>query len=336
MSTLLITTEAQAYSALERALAGKLPSDTELKFENWPKLTFVVRGDGFDASLTPPIMIGLLEFQKSLYKSYASIRYGNASKRLTNDEKDALQISISVKKGSSDLTVPFDELAKHLITELVQKMPSEYVLIAVLSIAVMYFGSSFLKTLLDNRKEVRLKEITDDTQRKTLEAMKFGSQQETQRSAILANAMSRLPELGPASVAAIEAHSEIIKSIGTAESADISGVTIDGDTALTLVQNKRHRSTEARLDGLYRLLKLDWSEPGSFKVRVGRVSDNLILDAEVQDDTLTGAYKDILKAAEWSRKPVLLSVNAKKVNEEYKNAVIVRVEEGTESKSKFR
>lgn len=137
-------------------------------------------------------------------------------------------------------------------------------------------------------------------------------------------------------MAAIEAHSEIIKSIGTAESADISGVTLAGEAALTLVQNKRHRSTEARLDGLYRLLKLDWSEPGSFKVRVGRVSDNLIVDADVQDDTLTGAYKDILKAAEWNRKSVLLSINAKKINNEYKNAVIVRVQEGDEPKSKFR
>jgi len=336
LSVLLITSEAQAYSALEKALAGKLPEDTELQFENWPKLTFVVRGEGFNASLTPPIMVGLLEFQKGLYRSYAAIRYGNASKRLTNEEKDALQISVSVKKGSSDLTVPFDELAKHLITEMVQKMPSEYVLIAVLSIALMYFGSSFLKTLLDNRKEVRLKEITDDTQRKTLDAMKFSSQQETERSAILADAMSRVPDLKPAAIAAIAAHSEIIKSVATAESADISGVTLAGETALSLVQNKRHRSTEVRLDGTYRLQKLDWSEPGSFKVRVCRVSDNMIVDADVQDDTLTGAYKDILKAAEWNRKPVLLSINAKQVNEEYKNAVIVRVQDGGEQKSKFR
>ena len=60
-------------------------------------------------------------------------------------------------------------------------MDPAHVLIAVVSIAVMYFGSSSVKTYLEHRKDVRAKEVSDETQRKTLEALQFTSAQETER-----------------------------------------------------------------------------------------------------------------------------------------------------------
>lgn len=325
MADLVIRNEEEAYAALQKATNHALPRDTRLVFENW-QLSIVLRGEEFDASLTMPIMQGLIEFQKGLYRSFAAVKYGSPTKRLSDEEKKALQLSIKVEAGSTDLNIPFEELGKHLITELTGKMQPEYLLISVLGIALMYFGSSFLKTLLDNRKEVRLKEVTDETQRATLEAMRFSSQQETERTKIITQAMARVPNLEAAAAAATEAHSEIVKSASTAASSEIAGVRLEKEAALTLVHNARQQSQEARLDGRYRLLRLDWSDPTSFKVKVFRLADGLELDAEVQDDTLTGEYKDLLKAAEWNREPVLLSINAKRIGETYKNAVIVQVQ----------
>lgn len=326
MAQITIESEVDAYAALERALAGKLPEDTIVKFGDWPNLHFVVRGDEFNASLTPPIMSGLLDFQRGIYRSFAAVTYGDPNKRLSDSEKKLLQINVKVKKGSSQLDIPADELLKHLITEMMTKMPPEYVLIAVLSIAVMYFGGSFLKTFLDNRKEVRIREVGDETQRATLAAMQFSSAQETERMRILASAMGKVPQLEIAAEEAKDAQAALVKSVREADEAEISGVYLERDDAVVLTRNGRHEVTQARLDGKYRLLKLDWSAPGSFKVKVQRLKDDLIIDADVQDDTLTGAYKEILKDAEWSRNPVILSINAKKVGASYKEAVIVRVE----------
>lgn len=336
MAQLLISTEKRAYEALQQALEGKLPPNTTLKFGDWANLSFVVRGDGYDASITPPIMVGLLDYQRGIYRAFASVKYGNPNKRLSDEEKQLLQINVKVSKGSAQYQVSAEELLKHFITETMTKMTPEQVLIAVLSIAVMYFGGSFLRTLLDNRKEVRIKEVGDETQRATLEAMKFSSEQETKRTAILAEALRQQPRLKAAAAEAVDAHSALVKSVRDADEAEIADVHIERDEAVVLTRNGRHDVTQARLDGKYRLLKLDWSEPGSFRVKVERITDNLAIDADVQDDTLTGAYKEILKTAEWNRKPVFLSINAKKVGDNYRDAVIVKVEAEGGKRSRIR
>lgn len=65
--------------------------------------------------------------------------------------------------------------------------PILYVLITVVTIVVLYFGTSSYKSYLKNRKEIRLKEITDETQRKTIEALQFSSTQETERLKVMSD-----------------------------------------------------------------------------------------------------------------------------------------------------
>lgn len=336
MAQLFISSEEDAYSTLQMALKGKIPQGATLKFGDWANLHFVARGDEFNASITPPIMVGLLDYQRGIYRAFAAVKYGDPAKRLSDSEKQALQINVKVSKGSAQYDVSTTELLKHFISEVAVKMPPEYVVISVLSVAVMYFGTSFLKTMLDNRKDVRIKEVSDETQRATLEAMRFSAEQETKRAAILAQAIQKQPSLQFAAAEATDAHSALVKSIRAARDAEISGVHLDREEAVVLTRNGRSDVTQARLDGKYRLLKLDWSEPGVFRVKVQRINDSLLLDADVQDDTLTGAYKDILKEAEWQRKPVFLSINAKKVGDNYREAVIVKVEKLGAKRSRIR
>lgn len=336
MSKLVISSEEEAYSALQDALAGKIPPGTTLQFGDWANLHLVAKGKDFNASITPPIMTGLLEYQRGLYRAFAAVRYGDPGKRLSDSERQLLQINVRVSQGSSQYDVSATELLKHFISEMVTKMPPEYVVLTVLSVAVMYFGNSFLKSLLDNRRDVRIKEVSDETQRATLEAMKFSSEQETKRAEILTQALSAQPRLQHAASEASAAQSALVKSIREADTAEISGVHINREEAVVLTRNGRNDVVQARLDGKYRLLKLDWSEPGVFRVKVQRVNDSLLVDADVQDDTLTGAYKEILQEAEWQRQPVFLSINAKKVGENYRDAIIVKVEKEGGKRSRIR
>lgn len=324
---LVVRSEAEAYALLDRALNGKVGPWSDLRLEGWPQLTIYLKGEKFDQTITPTVMKSLLEYQRLIYRAYASAKYDNESKRLTDTEKEALEIMVKVEGGSTKLDIDVNALAVEFVKQMGARMDSTHILIVLITFLTLYFGSSALKTFLDNRKEVRLKELTDETQRETLEALKFSSAQETKRTELLTQAITQLPsKLRAVEELSHDAKIELVKAVSEAETGSIGSVPIDGRTAMTLVQNARRTSEEVRLDGRYRLLKLDWSDPSRFRVKVFNTVTRAELDAEVQDDTLTGEYRKLLQDAEWSRSPVLLQINARQVGQEFRGAVIIKVE----------
>lgn len=324
---IIIRSEEDAYAILELARNDNLPPFKNIVFDGWPTLSIYLQGEKFHQSITPTVMRGLLEFQKAIYKSYASAKYDLPTKRLTEEEKKALEIRVDVKNGSSDFGINFQELAIKLIEQIGGKMDPTHVLIIVVSIAVLYFGTSAYKSYLENRKEIRSKEVSDETQRKTLEALKFTSSQETERMKIMVHLANRDHRIENISRIAYDAHSEVVKTLAAADNATIEGIPVTPEMAESLTRNARRKSSEARLDGTYRLIKIDWSDPLKFKVRVFNIDTGLQLDAEVQDNSLTGKYKEALREAEWSRSPVALKINAKLIGEDtYRDAVVIAAE----------
>jgi hypothetical protein len=324
---IIIRSEEDAYAVLQLASDGQIPPFGELVFDGWPTLNLYLKGDKFHQSITPTVMRGLLEFQKGIYQSYAAAKYNTSTKRLSEEEKKALEIRVDVHDGSSDFEINFQELAVKLIEQLGGKMDPVHVLITVVTIAVLYFGTSAYKSFLETRKDIRTREIADDTQRKTIEALQFTSVQETERTKILTDLARKDHRVESISKLAYDAHSEVIKTLAAGDSSSIDGIPLSSEVAESLTRNARRKSSEVRLDGTYRLVKLDWTDPMKFKVRVFNVETGLHLDAEVQDDSLTGKYKEALREAEWSRSPVTLKINAKFYgDEDYRDAVVVAAE----------
>jgi hypothetical protein len=324
LPNIVIKSEEDAYAVLVLARDNKLPPFGQVIFDGWPTLSLYLQGEKFHQSITPTVMRGLLEFQRGIYQSYAAAKYDHPTKRLSDDERKALEIRVDVRDGSSDFGINFQELAVKLIEQLGGKMDPVHVLITVVSIAVLYFGSSAYKSFLEHRKDVRSKEVSDETQRKTLEALQFTSVQETERMKIMSDLAKRDHRVKNIGRLAYEAHSEVVKTLAAGDKAAIEGISIAPEVAESLTRNARRKSTEVRLDGIYRLVKLDWTDPLKFKVRVFNTDTGLQIDADVQDDSLTGKYKEALREAEWSRAPVALKINAKLVGEDdYRDAVVV-------------
>lgn len=324
---LVIKSEEDAYRVLELASKDQLPPYGSLIFDGWPTLSIYLKGAKFKQSITPTVMRGLLEFQKGIYQSFAVARYDLQTKRLTEEEKKSLEIRVDVKDGSSDYGINFQEIALNLTQQLGGKMDQTHLAITVISIAVLYFGTSAIKTFLDNRKEVRIKEISDETQRKTLETLQYANEQETQRAKILSNIIQKNPSISDIDRLATDAHTELVKTLAAGDTGSILGVVVSPEAAESLTRNARRKSNEVRLDGIYRLIKLDWSDLNKFKVKVIGVENGLQLDAEVQDDSLTGKYKEALREAEWARSPVKLKINAKLLGEdEYRDVVVIAAE----------
>lgn len=324
---IVITSEEDAYNILRAAKDGQLAPFGKLVFQGWPTLNLYLQGDKFHQSITPTVMRGLLEFQKGIYQSYAAAKYDHPTKRLSEEERKALEIRVDVNDGSSDFEINFQELAVKLIEQLGGKMDPVHVLITVVTIAVLYFGTSSYKSYLESRKDIRAREITDDTQRKTLEAMQFSSAQETERLKIMTDLAKNDHRIENISRIAYETQTEVVKSMAAGNKASIEGIELPPGLAESLTRNARRKSTEVRLDGVYRLVKLDWTDPLKFRVRVYSTETGTEFDADVQDDSLTGKYKEYLREAEWSRTPVSLKINAKVFGaEHYRDAVIVAVE----------
>lgn len=324
---IVIRSEEDAYKILEKASRDEIGSYGSIRFDGWPTLSLYIKGEKFDQSITPTVMKRLLELQKSLYRSYASVKFDAPTKRLSEEEKDELELKISVKGGSSKFEINFQEIAVKLIEQLGAKMNPTEVLYAVTAIAVLYFGTSAYKSYLENRKEIRSKEVSDETLRQSLETLKFTSAEETKRTQIIADLANRDHRIENITRLAHDAHTEVIKSLTAGSDAKLDEIPLSPSLSEVLTQNARRKSNEVRLDGNYRLLRLDWSDPTKFKVKISNIQTGLKLDAEVQDDSLTGRYKEALKAAEWSRKPVSLKINAKLIgDEDYRDATVITAE----------
>lgn len=135
---ILIRTEQEAYDVLELALNDQLQPFGAIVFDGWPTLSLHLTGEKFHQSITPTVMRALLEFQKGIYRSYAAAKYDSPAKRLTEAEKDALEVRIDVKDGSSGFEINFPEVAVKLVEQIGGKMDPTQLLIAIVSIAVLY------------------------------------------------------------------------------------------------------------------------------------------------------------------------------------------------------
>ena len=231
---LVVRSEDEAYALLAQANRGHVSAWSEIKFDGWPKLEIHLSGEKFHSSLTPPLMKGLLEFQKGIYQSFAAAKYNNPTKRLSEDERKALEIIVRVVDGTSDVSVPFDQMAIEFVKAIAGKMDSTHVLIVALSFLVLYFGHSAFRTFLEHRKEVRLGEVSDATQRKMLETLEFQSKQETERTRILTEAIGTRPQLQNIAAIAHDAQTELVRGVSEADEAKISGVSLSGKAAMML------------------------------------------------------------------------------------------------------
>lgn len=321
-----IESEQEAFDLLESYLDGHGLPDS-LSFNGWPNLTIRLTGEKFNRSLTPSVMKGFVEMQSQINKSYALAKYGVPDvRRLTKEELDALEIEVTVEQGSSIVEINIDGFLTKLTQELVGKMNATEIMFTVLGAAVIWGGVTVFKRFLDNRKDTRLAEIAKDGEKEHLRTMQIMSEQETKRLRVISEMVAEKPLLDNMDRMSYDAKTQMVKSFVRSDSAQIDGVTIDSEMAKELVTNARRRSSEMRIDGVYRIEEVNNTDPESFKVKVRRIDTDQRLTCVVQDIFLDeSGNKEALQRAEWERKPVHLSINAKHVDGDIKSAVILYV-----------
>lgn len=332
--TITIRNESEAYEVLRRVLdEGLILEEGSVTLDGWPNLKIHLTGDQFDQTMTPTVMRSFIDLQQSVYRSYALSKYGAVdTRKLTASERESLEIAVKVSPGSSDYDVNLQSLMETFITSLVGKMDPQSLLIMILTFGTLIAGTVAYKAYLQNRKEIRLKEIDAQTvqksfeaQREALVALQYVSQQDTEKIEIMSRLALTSPLVDNIQRIAYDAATSIVKAAGTADSIEVAGVSLSGSIAQELTTNARRKSEEIRLDGNYRVTKIDSSNPSILIVKIRNISTQTVLDARVQDESLSTSNRQSLSDALLSRHAVALQINAKEKNGELHSAIIIGV-----------
>lgn len=331
-ATVKIKSNEDAISVIERYLQGTLPESFKYELSGWPTLKISLKGEKFDQSLTPSVMEGFIELQKAVNRAYAEAVYGDSTKRLTEEEKDRLELTVKVDKGSSIFNVEFSDAALNLGQALVTKMDPITIVVTVLGTGLILAGRSIWAKHLETQRLVKLESAKNERDREAFSSMQFMSAQETKRMQVMAELLKENQQLSRIQDIAKESKTDLIKSFAEAEEVNIDGLLMSGEQALSLTKNARSESVQTRIDGVYKVVRVDSSNAENFKVKISNKDNGQTFEAIVQDETSNDSIKQLIQHAEWSRSYVRLSINAKIIRGQVNGAVIL----GAESTRKER
>lgn len=313
MNAITIRGESDVYDLLSQLMDNEIaPQNVKLEFDGWPNFKVKLVGEQFQSTITPTVMKAFLELQAGVYRAFATANYGspNAAK-LTKEERNMLEMVVEVEKGSSKFNVDFQEILQDACNLVVGKLDSKHILIALLSFSVLYFGDSMYKNYLEDRKEARQSEAKNEEQRALIEHLSFAQKQETERAQIIAELAAKNPRVHTIAELSKDTKAELLKRTSVADQISVQGIEMTGEEAEELAKNARQQAIEIRLDGKYRILNVDSSDPLEFKVKVRSLANGDEFTAIVQDETVDLAHKLALQKGEWQRKAVELVINAK-------------------------
>src|SRR5690606_11620025 len=90
-----------ALELLKQALNDEL-DHYDLQISDINKFSMHLTGNKFHQTITPSVMKGFIDLQNAIYRSYAQIKYNEASiLKLSKHEKDVLELEVKVVDGSA-------------------------------------------------------------------------------------------------------------------------------------------------------------------------------------------------------------------------------------------
>lgn len=319
---LIVRSEEDAFTLLRQALATELVDQPYvIEFNNWPVLTLRFVGEGYNGTITPHIAEALVELQHAMNRSYARlVRHAGNANVLTKEERQSIEFKAKVDDGSSLITVDLGEFAETLTTALAGKMTGTELVITILGIAISGGALLAYKAFLAARSADKK---VDQATAQTVQL----SEQETKRLEIFADALSQRPALRASYEDFENVRHDILKSVADANRLEVQGIDLSQEQARKLSATARSRAEEVQLNGTFRIVKLDWSKEDEVRIWLfGLGSTRQEFIASMRAHNLTPQNIEKLKACEWDRKPVYLSINATVLRGEVTTATIVGVE----------
>ncbi len=326
--TITIETEEEAWTTLKGLMDGSIVVDdgNKIEFGDWVKATVYIPGKRYDSALSAYMMQGWVDTQRAIYRSYALVEHGEAdARRLTEAEREKLELVVKVQSGSSDQEAALMDIIKEVLTGAVDKMDAKTIAIVTIALALIWAGQSVWRSWIENRKEERLAETSSKSMLKALETIQVAVAGDTEKTKLLEKVMKKEPILSELKEEADDARMDLIKHTAHVD-AEVNGISLPTAAADSLTKSSRVASEEERRDGVYKILKVDTTVPDGFKVYLEAVDDGETFQANVQEVMSSLNDRKIIQEAEWSKAPVRLQINAKIRRGEVIEAVILRAD----------
>lgn len=270
----------------------------KLNVENWEDFSYYIPDASLDSTVPANVMAGLVDLQQSLYKIYAFIKTGTMDARcLTTEERSALELKFKVQSGSSDITAKIIDVIK----EMAKDMSGNQKMILILGAMVILFGAPIWKHYIDKNAE-------------------------TETARLLA---SKIPNYDVLANEADQSKASLLKA-----SAELpSGVSIYGqhlsqEQIKQATKQTRNQSQKVHLDGSYKIIKVDMANDPLIKIKIESVGvPTQTFNTVLERDLFSEPKLRAIQAAEWSRSPIELSIDAVFLKGEVTSAEITDVKD---------
>lgn len=313
---ILISSERDAWETLKKALADEISETAQVSFDGWPVFRLTIEGKDFSGTIPTRIMPPILDLQKEIYRIYCRAKYNTDDvRRLRPDEKEMLELVVSVKPGSTkfitDLFKALNEIIKNT------NMSSREAVILLVSVSTLIATSIGWKDWLSAREREHGQDVSVHL-----------SQEETKRLQLVTEAMARSPELKHNSEAITGIKSDLSRKLQPSDQLLIDEMpVINGVRSAEIVPAPRKAAEEIRIDGEFVINEVKFPSKfgGKYRFSVTRVIDGKTLLVDALPDMLTGEQITILKDGGFGVKRVLMEINAKELRGNITSANMVSI-----------
>ncbi len=257
----------------------------KLDVENWEDFSYYIPDASLDSTVPANVMAGLVDVQQSLYKIYAFIKTGTMDARcLTTEERAALELKFKVQSGSADITAKVLDIIK----EMAKDMSGNQKVILILGAMVILFGAPIWKHYIDKSSEMETVNLL----------------------------ASKIPNYEVLSNEADQSKASLLKASAELPSGvKIYGQRLSQNQIKQVTKQTRNQSQKTHLEGSYKIVKVDMANDPLIKIKIEAVAaPGQMFNTVLERDLFSEAKLQAIQAAEWSRNPVVLSIDAVLLN----------------------
>lgn len=233
---LTISSEAQAISVMEQAIAGAFENLSVLiKFDGWPSLDIDIEGQRYHSSLPSGVMKALLEYQGAITRAYASISYGRSAKALTEDDRSDVELVFNIAEGSTDTNTPLWETLTKLGEKAIERMTGTNLVVTVLGGALIASGYFGFTHWVDAQAAM---------------------QAQGNQSAALVQAIKSNEHLAQLNADVSKSALSLVRAASDADRIEYAGTHLDRAEIEALTVRSREATAPHRIDGKYEIVSL--------------------------------------------------------------------------------
>lgn len=303
-------------AVVESALAGDVDLVEEgIVFVDWPRYEITIRGEDFNGGVPTRVMPAFMEIQRALNRAYARAIYGDETKRLSKEERANTELVVRLERGSTTFKA---ELSQAL-NALVNNMSGTESLIAVLGVAIVVGGVLSLKAFLLYRASVKQSEVQ----------IRMTSE-ETKRQEQLSRLVEQSMDLARGQQDIEAAQRKLMSSLHDDDQLVLDEDSkVNGYDARRLARDPRRARVHSRMDGSFLIQTLDSGQiPSGYRARVKNIETEQVLTVNIPETVLPPSQVEELQAGEWSKTPLVMSINVQRIGDRIVSADLAEAGHG--------